>query len=203
MDLTDCEFLGCAISLPVGIEIVKGETYELDINIDTGIKSVVRPPMDCQQLIDDLRFSGEDVEEGGDVRQPFFDVTGRSITVNGNGVQVFEYPSFDDAPAAAAGIGPDGSTIGTTSVMWIAPPHFYSSGMLIVLYVGDDDDLRDLLEGTLGSQIAGGEPVAILTPVTPDVSKAADSPARRDLGARLGVAPEDLVLVHSLLCPVV
>lgn len=162
MDLTDCEFLGCAIFLPVDIEIVKGETYELDINIDTGIKSVVRPPMGCQQLIDDLRFSGEDVEEGGDVRQPFFDVTGRSITVNGNGVQVFEYPSFDGARAAAAGIGPDGSTIGTTSVMWIAPPHFYSSGMLIVLYVGDDDDLRDLLEGTLGSQIAGGEPVAIL-----------------------------------------
>ena len=198
VDLTDCEFLGCTIFLPVDIEIVKGETYELDINIDTGIQSVVRPPMDRQQLIDDLRFSGDDVEEGGDVRQPFFDVTGRTITVNGNSVQVFEYPSFDGARAAAAGIGADGSTIGTTSVMWIAPPHFYSSGMLIVLYVGDDDDLRDLLEGTLGSQIAGGEPVAILTPVTPDASKDAGSTARRELGARLGVAPEDLVLVHSL-----
>jgi hypothetical protein len=164
---------------------------------ETGIQEAVQPPMSLTRLEGELRNAGAVAEEGGDVQQPFFDVTGRTINVNGAAIQVFEYPSFEDAQAAAAGIGPDGSTIGTTSVMWTAPPHFYSSGMLIVLYLGDDDDLLDLLESALGDQIAGREPIALLTPVTPGVSNDADSTARRELGARLGIAPEDLVLVHS------
>jgi hypothetical protein len=198
VDLSDCEFLGCAVFLPVEIEIVPGETYELDINIDTGIRSVVRPHMSLTLLEDNLRNVGAVVEVGGDVNQPFFDVTGRTITVNGADVQVFEYPSMADAETAAAGIGPDGSTIGTTSVTWVAPPHFYARGTVIVLYIGDNSGVRELLDNALGGQIAGGESIALLLPNTPDVSGDADATARRELGARLGVSPEDLVLVHSL-----
>jgi hypothetical protein len=39
---------------------------------------------------------------------------------------------------------------------WIATPHFYSGGQLIVLYVGDQSSTMNLLEEVLGSQFAGG-----------------------------------------------
>ncbi len=41
--LDPCEHLGCSGTLPVQIEIIPGETYTLNINIDTGIRSPVRP----------------------------------------------------------------------------------------------------------------------------------------------------------------
>jgi hypothetical protein len=44
VNLSTCEHLGCSSSLPVEIAITKGETYELNIDIDTGIRSPVGPP---------------------------------------------------------------------------------------------------------------------------------------------------------------
>lgn len=44
VNLSTCEHLGCSSSLPVEIAIKKGETYELNINIDTGVRSPVGPP---------------------------------------------------------------------------------------------------------------------------------------------------------------
>ncbi|PKB71255.1 MAG: hypothetical protein BZY87_06475 [SAR202 cluster bacterium Io17-Chloro-G6] len=41
--LSNCEFLGCSGSLPVTIVIKDGETSDLRINIDTGIRSVAQP----------------------------------------------------------------------------------------------------------------------------------------------------------------
>ncbi len=40
-------------------------------------------------------------------------------------------------------------------VGWVAPPHFYKKEKLIVLYVGDDNNVLDILEGVLGTQFAG------------------------------------------------
>ena len=88
VSLSNCEFLGCSSSLPVSIEIVKGETFDLNIDIDTGIRSAVRPPMSLARLRDELRNAGAVVEDGGDIDQPFFNVTGRVLTVDGTDVQV-------------------------------------------------------------------------------------------------------------------
>ncbi|MCH9002477.1 MAG: hypothetical protein IIC02_07865, partial [Planctomycetes bacterium] len=68
---------------------------------------------------------------------------------------------------------------------------------LIVLYVGDDQSLLTLLENALGKQIAGREPIVSGTPSMSDVSSEADSTARRELSALLGVEPGDLRLVYS------
>ncbi len=48
-----------------------------------------------------------------------------------------------------------GSSIGTTMVTWVAAPHFYKSGRLIVLCVGDDAGVIAALEAALGAQFAG------------------------------------------------
>ena len=43
-------------------------------------------------------------------------------------------------------------------VGWLAPPHFYKAGKVIVIYVGRDSGVMSVLQEAMGSQFAGGEP---------------------------------------------
>jgi len=113
------------------------------------------PVSDYVSLIDNLRAADVTVDPAGDVSQPFFSVEGQVIKVNGEDVQVFEYVDKATAEAEAALVSPDGSSIGTSMVSWIAPPHFYKAGKLIVLYVGENSAITDILERIVGSQFAG------------------------------------------------
>ncbi len=113
------------------------------------------PVTDYISLIDNLRAAGATVEPAGEISQPFFSVEGNAITVNGENVQVFEYADTAAAEAEATLVSPDGSSVGTTMVGWIATPHFYKAGRLIVLYVGDNAPVVNVLEAVLGSQFAG------------------------------------------------
>jgi len=113
------------------------------------------PVSDYVSLIDNLRATGATVDPAGDVTQPFFSVKGQVIKVNGEDVQVFEYSDEAAAEAEALLVSPDGSSIGTSMVSWIAPPHFYKAGKLIVLYVGENGAVTDILESIVGSQFAG------------------------------------------------
>ncbi len=114
------------------------------------------PVTDYVSLFDNLRAAGASVVPAGEILQPFFSVTGNAISVDGGNVQVFEYADSEEAEAQAALVSPEGSPIGTTMVSWIAPPHFYRAGKIIVLYVGDDAGLINRLESVLGTQFAGG-----------------------------------------------
>ncbi len=106
-------------------------------------------------LIDHLRAANAIVVPTGTLTQPFFSVTGQVITVNSEQVQIYEYANEDGANADAARISPDGGTIGNAMVDWIAPPHFYKQGKLIVLYVGTSTSVMHVLKGILGPQFAG------------------------------------------------
>jgi len=112
-------------------------------------------PRDYDSFVTDLTAAGGIVEPNGEIAQPFFSVKGRRLTVNGGDVEVFEYPSHVKATAEAARISSDGYSIGTTQVDWIAKPHFYNSGKLIILYVGENTVIESLLESVIGSQFAG------------------------------------------------
>lgn len=113
------------------------------------------PVRDYISLVDSLRAANANVQPAGDITQPFFSVKGLIITVNGNDVQVFEYADVAAADAEAALVSPDGSSIGTTMVGWVAPPHFYQAEKVIVLYVGENKTVIDILESVLGPQFAG------------------------------------------------
>ena len=128
VEVTDCEFLGCQNALPVLIDIRDRETATLNIDIDTGIRSPVGGPTAYLQLSENLRATGASVEAGTSILQPFFSVPGRLLTVNESDVQVFEYPSLEEAERQAAQVAPDGSSVGTTMVTWVATPHFYHVG---------------------------------------------------------------------------
>lgn len=106
-------------------------------------------------LIDALRAQGAEVELGDPIEQAFFSVTGQILKVNGKDVQVFQYESAESMDIDAAQIAPDGGSIGTSMVTWVEAPHFFKSGRVLVLYVGEDQGVIDLLKGILGEQFAG------------------------------------------------
>jgi len=112
------------------------------------------PAVDYVSLIDNLRANAS-VNPEGEIEQPFFSVTGFSIQVNGTSVQVFEYTTAENAVADASLVSIDGSRIGTSMPLWVGDPHFYFKEKIIVLYVGDDPAIEELLESVLGPQFAG------------------------------------------------
>jgi hypothetical protein len=112
--------------------------------------------LDYVSLIDSLRAAGAAVEPAGEISQPFFQVKGRMITVDGGDVQVFEYAKAGDAETEAEQVSPDGKWIGKNHVNWVATPHFYKKGKLIVVYVGDESAVTKTMEAVLGTQFAGG-----------------------------------------------
>lgn len=115
----------------------------------------LRPAKNLNDLINRLRARGRKVLRGGKVSQPFFSSAGRTINVDGEQVQVFQYANAKAAEREAKAIDPQGSAVGTSMPMWVAPPHFYKSGRLIVLYVGQSSSVIRALDRALGPQFAG------------------------------------------------
>ena len=107
------------------------------------------------EFLEELREKGAEAESGEPVEQAFFSVIGTTVNWNGESVQVFEYDSAETMESDAVLVDADGSSIGTSMVTWIATPHFYKKGRLLVLYIGDNAETLGLLESVLGAQFAG------------------------------------------------
>ena len=131
----------------------------------TPIVSHGGPVKDYVSLVDNLRAAGATVDPAGTESADFLAPESQWLTVNGEDIQAFEFGSAEEADAAAGGVSATGSSIVTTMadgtqsatmVTWVAPPHFYKAGKLIVLYVGCDGDVIDVLRETVGPQFAGG-----------------------------------------------
>lgn len=102
-----------------------------------------------------LRGRGLKVESAGKVSQPFFSPGGSALIVNGENVQVFRYPSARAAESEAKKVDADGTGAGTSTAMWVGPPHFFRKGRLVVLFVGADEGVLNALTSVLGPQFAG------------------------------------------------
>ncbi len=103
-----------------------------------------------------LKSTRISVETGERVSQPFFTPQGQIIKLNGEDVQVFEYVSKEEAFQEVMQVSADGSSVGTTMITWIDSPHFYQSGKIIVLYIGNTPEMVEILIEVLGPQFAGG-----------------------------------------------
>ena len=118
------------------------------------------PPASAQgfgmdEFIEALRAEGVEAEKGDSVEQAFFSVAGSFVNFDGESVQVFEYGSAETMESDAVLVDADGGSIGTSMVMWVATPHFYKKGRILVLYVGDNTETLSVLESVLGPQFAG------------------------------------------------
>ena len=120
---------------------------------DTGSQGVEAGGYDG--LVEALEGAGASVEAGNEILHEFFPVPARVLQVNGAQVQVFEFADEAARQAAQETISADGTSIGTSMITWIEPPHFFASGRLIVLYLGSDAAILELLAGLLGDPIAG------------------------------------------------
>lgn len=110
---------------------------------------------ELEGLVEALQAAGAEVDPGDPIEQPFLSAPGQIIKVNDADVQVFEYASAETMGLDASQVSEDGSSIGTSMVGWVAAPHFYRSGRLLILYVGEDTTVIDLLESVVGPQFAG------------------------------------------------
>ena len=85
---------------------------------------------------------------------PFFSVSAQLLLVNGEDVQVFEYPNQTRVDSDASKVSPTGSPIGESQISWMDTPHFYKRDRLIVLYVGHAPEILKALATTLGVPFA-------------------------------------------------
>jgi hypothetical protein len=108
------------------------------------------------EFLEDLKAQGVEAETGDPIEQAFFSVIGTSVNFNSESIQVFEYDSAETMESDAVLVDASGSPIGTSMVTWIATPHFYKKGRILVLYIGDNAETIELLERVLGPQFAGG-----------------------------------------------
>lgn len=75
-------------------------------------------------LIAALEAEGATVEVGEPITQAFFSPQGTILKVNGQDIQVFEYPSAEAMENEASQVATDGGSIGTSMVTWVDTPHF-------------------------------------------------------------------------------
>ncbi|HEY4845372.1 MAG TPA: hypothetical protein VII89_06730 [Candidatus Dormibacteraeota bacterium] len=119
------------------------------------------PVMDRATLIDALRTRVA-VDITGTLAQPFLHPqSGTTVRLSGGGLagpadaQLFEYSTAAAAADDAHQIRADGSGNSNTIVDWVAPPHLFLKGRVLVIYVGNDPGVVSLLSNLLGSQFAG------------------------------------------------
>lgn len=55
----------------------------------------------------------------------------------------------------AAQVSSDGSSVGTSMMLWMDTQHFYKTGHIIVIYIGSDEKILNLLQTVIGPQFAG------------------------------------------------
>ena len=96
------------------------------------------------QLVGALRGQGRSVSVGDETspqRNGYFSVPSRDVLIGAARLKAFEYDTADKANADAALISADGQPNPRAAIGWIAAPHFYKQGQLIVLYVGCANDI--------------------------------------------------------------
>ena len=128
-----------------------------------GWSSLTAP--DTASVVNSLRAAGATVtEQPADTGDFVFHGSKHHLLVNGQNVWVYEYATPALAELDASHISPDGSTVHTgigpfgaaLNVDWVAAPHFYKVGRVIVEYFGSDAETLRLLRQVCGSPFAGG-----------------------------------------------
>lgn len=136
---------------------------------ETPIVSHGGPVKDQVSLIDTLRKTFPAIFPADTINQPFMSVPGTNLKLDGEAiptVQVYEYQDEAAAKKDASKIQPNGEIAGF-QIGWIAQPHFYQIGRIIVIYVGTDPAILFALESALGKPFAVGPdvPSPIATPI--------------------------------------
>jgi hypothetical protein len=110
---------------------------------------------DYSSLVAAIKSRGILVDLTEELEESMFSAPAKVISVGGVDVQIFEFQTESDAKTSSLTVSEDGTEIGTSIIRWIDTPHFYTKGKIIVLYVGQNPEITNLLESILGAQFAG------------------------------------------------
>lgn len=117
--------------------------------------------VDLATFVDALEERDVRVETTEPIEQPFFNAEQVTRLVISGGplsgpaeLQVYEYADPATLESDARQVTPDGN-LNTVMITWIADPHFFCTGQLIVIYLGDDGAAVGLLTELFGPQFAG------------------------------------------------
>ena len=118
------------------------------------------PVTDYSSFIENLKAAGYTVRPGERTEGDQLFRSGQVVCIDGARVSTYEYPSEGALDRWRSGISEDGYSVptrggGVAMVEWVDPPHFYTAGTLLVLYIGDDRAILDGLGSLLGDQVAG------------------------------------------------
>lgn len=144
----------------VFIESFDGDGENL-LSEQVPISAVDASILDVEGLIAELRIARATVnrlprEAGGD-GPPFFAGEASAICLNGRQVRLYEYPSRADRDRDSISITKEGQIErpGTLIIAeWVGPPHFFAGGRIIVLHLGEDQDILTLLTNILGPTLS-------------------------------------------------
>jgi hypothetical protein len=123
------------------------------------------------EFVASLETQGAIVEERGQVRQPFMDITGQALAVRGQEIQVFEFATEQAQRDTAATLGMIRDTVAQAMGEPVGQVHVWANGRIIVLYAGQDSQTVTLLNRVVGTPLLGGVatgddlPVAVQTAV--------------------------------------
>lgn len=105
-------------------------------------------------LLAELQKTGMEVEKTQAIEQPFFSIPGKIISVNGEDVQVYQYPDEKSRENESRLISSDGSVIGNNQIDWVDTTTIWASGNLIVIYIGSNSSVIGAINDSLGKPIA-------------------------------------------------
>lgn len=92
---------------------------------------------------------------GDSLSLPGFSVAGQVMDLDGELIAIYEYDSDEAAEADQAKVSDDGQTIDGNKMAWTGPVHFFRSGRVMVVYVGNNDSLLKKLSANGTGQFAG------------------------------------------------
>lgn len=80
------------------------------------------------------------------------------LPFSGGELELYSYWDQDAAARDLLTVSEDGRQVGEHYVVWSRTPHFFLRDNVIVLYVGEDGVVLDMLERLCGPQIRGAVP---------------------------------------------
>jgi hypothetical protein len=110
----------------------------------------------CKEFVEHLEKAGAKIKTITNGSNTFLKGEATAIKIDEEFINVYEYKSSDQMEADLKTIRSDGAIVGNAFVDWVSIPHIYKNGNMIVLYVGENKEIKDMIQKSVGNQFAGG-----------------------------------------------
>lgn len=146
------------------------------------------------KFITHLNGSGVEIEVGEVIEVPYLSSIGKVVRVNGEEIQVYQYSDPKSRQADSDTISSDGTIKGQVKISLTSQPIFWAHEDLLVIYLGSNPQIIDLISFSLGKPISqpDSKPSVEDPPLAyPDAVLA----AIQDLSEQLVIDPDQITVI--------